>query len=455
MALETQGPMVLGTLPPPYAPQNLPPAQEVTDLGERYSVGIMAYNEEANIAATVQSILGQRLHRGQLAEVIVVASGCTDRTPEIVAEIARNDDRVRLIIQERREGKASGINQFIAAARAPILVMVSADVVVGEGSLDCMARHFADPEVGMVGAHPIPVNDEASLMGHAVHLQWRLHDRLARQSPKLGEMVAFRNVVPNIPMDTAVDEISIQALISQLGYRLIYEPEAIVYNRGPSTVSDFLRQRRRIHAGHLRVREQQGYEPSTMSGWRALRALGGSGSLATPRMAWRTMCAIGLEVTARTLARYDHAMRRSHAIWETAATTKAHIADGAGPILPTVLVFHIANLHRHELQHGARASRQVTERVKQRIQDALGPATIVSVQQTAVIIALLSGTREDAEQAADQLVREEIRVPLNGHGEQVRVQLACGIIAFTQYVNPPTNLVPVPIAEGAGQALPS
>jgi hypothetical protein len=51
-------------------------------------------------------------------------------------------------------------------------------------------------------------------------------------------MVAFRNVVPSIPLDTAVDEISIQAIVTQLGYRLVYEPQAIVFNRGPSTVRD-------------------------------------------------------------------------------------------------------------------------------------------------------------------------------------------------------------------------
>src|SRR5919206_4124050 len=95
--------------------------------------------------------------------------------------------------------------------------------------------------VGMVGGHPLPVNDEGTFLGHTVHLLWRVHDRLARDAPKLGEVVAFRNVVPRIPLDTAVDEISLQALITQLGYRLVYEPHAIVYNRGPATVGDFPR----------------------------------------------------------------------------------------------------------------------------------------------------------------------------------------------------------------------
>lgn len=146
-----------------------------------------------------------------------------------------------------------------------MLALVSADVVVEDGAFDALLGHFADPAVGMGGGRPAPVNGVTNFLGRAVHLQWRLHDQIARESPKLGEIIAFRNVISAVPLDTAVDELSIQALIEQLGYRLAYEPRAVVYNRGPATMHDFLRQRRRIHDGYLRVRQQQAYAASTMS----------------------------------------------------------------------------------------------------------------------------------------------------------------------------------------------
>src|SRR5437870_12882511 len=116
----------------------------------------------------------------------------------------------------------------------------------------------------MVGGRPVPMNDTSTFMGHAVHLLWRLPDRLARTQPKLGEVIAFRNVISGIPINSSVDEISIQALISQLGYQLLYEPACVVYNKGPLTIRDFLKQRRRIYAGHLQTRDRQNYEASTM-----------------------------------------------------------------------------------------------------------------------------------------------------------------------------------------------
>lgn len=396
------------------------------------SAGIMAYNEEANIANAIAAILSQTVVVAPIAELIVVASGCTDRTTEIVATLAAEDSRVRLIVQERRLGKASAINLFVSAATSPVLLMVSADVIVQDGALDAMLRHFLDPSIGMVGGHPIPVNDETTFLGHSVHLLWRLHDRLARLSPKLGEIVAFRNVVPSIPSDTAVDEISIQALVTQFGYRLMYEPEAVVYNHGPTTVSDFLRQRRRIYAGHLRVRQQQRYEASTMSLLRIGRVLAGSGSFATPRAAVWSAGAISLEACARGLGHYDHLRRRSHQVWETALTTKQRISSSDGRGQQSVLVFNIVNLHRLRLELGVRATRRLIEKITQHITQTLGPGAAVSAQQLGTLVVLLPAEREDAELYAQRLIEDLEQNRFTGNRSGVRVRVACGIIAFSQ-----------------------
>jgi hypothetical protein len=433
--------------PLPERPPTEPPASPVSGSAIACSVGIMAYNEEANIAQAIATILGQTPARSCVAELIVVASGCDDRTCPIVAELAQGDSRVRLIEQERREGKASAINLFIKAAQSPVLLMVSADVLVKEGTIDALLAHFEDPRVGMVGGHPIPVNPEGTFLGHAVHLQWRLHDRIARHSPKLGEIVAFRNVVPSIPLDTAVDEISIQALITQVGYELVYEPQAVVYNRGPETIGDFLRQRRRIYAGHVRVREQQAYSASTMSGRRVSKELLGSGSFANPRAAMWSLGTVGLEVAARALGRYDVVRQRPQHVWEVCATTKHQIAEGASSqTQENVLVFHIVDFHRWQLELGVHATRQLTRRVRSHIRRALGTQAVVSIERGGTIVALLPGVREEAERAARRIVQdfETTPLPLNGHGP-TSIRLGCGMLAVPEAGSPVDGSMPVPL----------
>ncbi len=415
------------------------------------SVGVMAYNEEANIAAALESILAQRLTAKRIAEIVVVASGCEDRTASIVADIARREPRVRLIEQRRREGKASAINVFLGVARSSVLVLMSADVVVEDGSFDALLGHFTDPAVGMSGGRPAPVNGHGTFLGHAVHMQWRLHDRIARKSPKLGEMVAFRNVIASIPLDTAVDELFIQVLITRLGYRLVYEPRAVVYNRGPATAREFLRQRRRIHAGHLRVREQQAYSASTMSAWRIVRALVRSESFRTPRAALWTAGAVGLEVTARTLGRYDMVRRRrAPYVWDMCGTTKAQIADAANATRQhNVAVFQLVNFHRLQLEMGLHASRQLTRRMASHIEQALAPATAISVQNAGTFVVLLPGDRADAERAARAVVErlEAVELEFNGRGATTQISLACAIVAFPKADPPLSWSIPLPRLE--------
>ena len=288
------------------------------------SIGIMAYNEEANIARTLQSVLEQSGPTVHIEEVVVVASGCTDRTVPIVLEMAQKESRIRLCVQVDREGKASAINLFLKEAISPVVVLIGADVIPEAFAIENLCTPFKDPKIGMVGGRPVPVNDANTFMGHAVHLLWRLHDRVARVHPKLGEVIAFRNVISGIPTDSAVDEISIQALISQLGFQLIYTPDCVVYNKGPVSVRDFLKQRRRIYAGHLKVLQQQNYEASTMKitpiAWQLIACR--HFALSTPRQIMWTIGAIVLEGCARIQAYFDYWRKREHHIWQAVASTK-------------------------------------------------------------------------------------------------------------------------------------
>jgi len=287
----------------------------------RCSLGIMAHNEAANIGRLLARVSESRLQRVEIAEIIVVASGCTDDTEAIVRAAAAADPRIRLISQPTREGKASAMNLFIQDAGCDLLVLSSADLLPAEDALERLVAPFADLEIGLTACRPEPVNDPATFMGFAAHLLWDLHHRMNLQGFKAGEMIAFRRVFQRIPPYTAVDEASVEPLIRGQGYQVRYVPEAVVYNKGPETVEDFLRQRRRIYAGHLEMQARLGYSVSTMSGGKIVGLLLRHLDWRPKQLLW-TARVVALEVYGRWLGRQDYKARRSHTVWEIATTTK-------------------------------------------------------------------------------------------------------------------------------------
>lgn len=183
----------------------------------RCSVGITAYNEEANIGRLLQALLDQNLRQVKISEIIVVASACTDNTVPIVEMYVAQNPCVKLFVQPRREGKTSAINIFLANAQEDICVLESGDTLPHEDAVEHLVRMFADPTVGMTGAHKIPVNTPDHLVGLFTHLRLRLEHQLCLEIPRLGEMIAFRKVFTHIPPDVAMDEAFVEALVIQRG----------------------------------------------------------------------------------------------------------------------------------------------------------------------------------------------------------------------------------------------
>jgi poly-beta-1,6-N-acetyl-D-glucosamine synthase len=213
------------------------------------SIGVCAYNEERNIGHTLDSILAQTLDGSYVGEIIVVSSGSTDRTDAIVSDYAAKDPRVRLLRQEKREGKNSAVNAFMASATGDILVLVNADNNLSQGALGRLVSRFNDPKVGVVGGRPMPVNRRDTIAGFAVHMLWDMHHRLSLIYPKVGEAIAFRNLHIQIPTGMQSDEDLVRMDLEKRGYRTVYEPEAVVINKGPETVRDYWKQRTRVNIG--------------------------------------------------------------------------------------------------------------------------------------------------------------------------------------------------------------
>ena len=97
---------------------------------EWVSVLVPARNEARNIRRCLESLLAQDY---PLMEVLVLDDGSTDETPEIVAEMARRDPRLRLIpgqpLPAGWMGKNFACHQLAQEARGQWLLFTDADTV--------------------------------------------------------------------------------------------------------------------------------------------------------------------------------------------------------------------------------------------------------------------------------------------------------------------------------------
>src|SRR3989338_7410005 len=93
----------------------------------KVSVGIPAYNEEANIKNLLTALLGQKQDGFELLEIIVVSDGSSDKTADIVRSL--NNSLINLIEDKERLGQQARQNQILKMNGSDLLVIIEADTL--------------------------------------------------------------------------------------------------------------------------------------------------------------------------------------------------------------------------------------------------------------------------------------------------------------------------------------
>jgi len=104
----------------------------------RLSVVVPAYNESATIGELLEQVLAVPIDQ----EIIVVDDGSTDATPEIVASFA--DRGVRLLTQERNEGKGAAIRAGLAAVTGDVVIVQDADLEYDPSDFPTVVKPIAE-----------------------------------------------------------------------------------------------------------------------------------------------------------------------------------------------------------------------------------------------------------------------------------------------------------------------
>ncbi len=233
-------------------------------LSNQVTVGICAYNEEKNIGTLLNNVLTEQSLLVS-SEVLVVCSGCTDSTTDIVKEYAAKDSRIKIYVESKRSGKASAINHILSHAKGDVILFVSADTLPKKGSFSRLTAKLQMSNVGIVCGNPVPVNPPNSLLGKMVRLLWSFHGHvfaelndsgLARHATEL--FCIRKGIVDSIPAETVNDDAYIAVTAKKKGWLIKFDTQSHVLMCGPNTFQEYFQQRRRIIFGHFQIRKLTG-----------------------------------------------------------------------------------------------------------------------------------------------------------------------------------------------------
>jgi biofilm PGA synthesis N-glycosyltransferase PgaC len=207
------------------------------------------YNGAPHVRAKMETILGLDYPK-QLLEIIIASDGSTDGTESIVREYASHG--VHLLVLPRA-GKAAALNQAIEHASGEILFFTDVRQPLDRMALRHLVANFADPTVGAVTGEmrllKIQDGEQADMDLYWRYELWarKRHSTIDSMFNTTGCVYAMRRKLAGpLPPDTLSDDAALPLRAFFLGYRVIFDTEAIAFDYPAVTGTEFRRRFRNL-----------------------------------------------------------------------------------------------------------------------------------------------------------------------------------------------------------------
>ncbi|MFH1898226.1 MAG: glycosyltransferase family 2 protein [Candidatus Desantisbacteria bacterium] len=240
------------------------------DIYPSITLLIAAYNEEKVIREKVENSLQIDYPKDKL-EIVVVSDGSEDKTDEIVKEY--KDRGVFLKRFGERMGKMGVLNQAMQEIKSEVVVFSDANTMYQQDVIKKLVRNLADSLVGAVTGD-VRLENERVSFGQGEDAYWQYERWIQKKESEIGSIIgvdgamyAIRRELYISPSDNIIlDDFVISMNIGVRGHRVVYEPEAIAFEKTSPTWRDEFRRRPRITAGGYQALWQGEGVPSFLDG---------------------------------------------------------------------------------------------------------------------------------------------------------------------------------------------
>ncbi|MEM4278150.1 MAG: glycosyltransferase [Candidatus Nitrosocaldus sp.] len=233
----------------------------------RVSIGIPSYNEQDSILALLKALEMQHLNGYEIAEVII-SDDSSDATPDIVKDFSdRSMLNIVLLHHDERRGAANAWNEIFAntSGKSDVIVLYDADVIPSRDATMLLASSMEDEHVGLSAANPMPAyNSSSTAISYGQRIaarasvfnsSWLRRVRFLgiNQYIAMGRAMAVRSSIAKatrIPSSTIAIDLYMQCITLEMGYKVRYRDDAIVWFKPVESIEEFISQVRRAVAGH-------------------------------------------------------------------------------------------------------------------------------------------------------------------------------------------------------------
>ncbi len=207
---------------------------------------VSCYNEDAVIEKKILNCLAIDYPRDKI-EFIFISDGSEDQTDAIIKSYS--DQGIRLIRQEGRLGKTSGLNLGVAATTAEIAIFSDANAMYDARAVRKLVRNFNDPEVGYVVGAALYTDGEENAAAASENTYWEYELALKEMESNLhsvvggdGAIYAIRRALYEPLAREDINDFVNPLQIIAKGYRGIFDREAQCFEE---TAGDFDKEGRR------------------------------------------------------------------------------------------------------------------------------------------------------------------------------------------------------------------
>ena len=224
---------------------------------------IPMYNEEKVIKEKIENTAKLDYPTNKLT-VILLNDHSTDRSNSISSEaIEQTSLNASVIENQGGKGKARALNWIFPSLESEITIISDADALIKEDSLLQLTKNFAESDIGGATGKIIILSDKARQSQSQEESYrfffdvWRLGEsRIQSVSVCNGPLMGFRtDLLKKIKIDpnAYADDSDMLFKVIKSGYRVVYEPKAIVYERVPLSVKGRIIQKMKRINGLRRV----------------------------------------------------------------------------------------------------------------------------------------------------------------------------------------------------------